>query len=103
MIANGVRIMMHGMRTTVTLDPETERLLKESMRRHGCTFKEALDRAVLRGLSEPEDHQEGPCEPPTARMGLRAGHDAAAMNRLPDDLEAEAFVALTRRLERGPG
>lgn len=97
--ANQPSIMMPGMRTTVTLEPETERLLREAMRRHGCSFKEALNRAVVRGLAEPEHALEAPCTPPTAVMGLKAGHDAAAMNRLADDLEAEAFRDLTQRLQ----
>ena len=87
------------MRTTVTLEPETERLLKEAMHRHGLTFKEALNRAVIRGLTDSDHADEACCEPPTARMGLRAGHDSAAMNNLADDLEAEAFIDVTRRLQ----
>ncbi len=90
---------MLGMRTTVTLEPETERLLREAMRRHGFSFKEALNRAVVRGLAEPEQATEAPCAPPTFAMGLKAGHDGAAMNRLNDDLEAEAFKELTERLQ----
>ena len=89
---------MHFMRTTVTLEPETERLLHEEMRRQGVSFKEALNRAVVRGLSEPESLIDAPIEPPTVAMGLKAGYDPAAMNRLADDLEADAFVALTERL-----
>lgn len=88
------------MRTTVTLEPETERLLREAMRRHGYSFKEALNRAVVRGLTEPALEDEGPCEPPTARMGLKAGRDGAAMHHLADELEAEAFLELTDRLKR---
>lgn len=68
------------------------------MRRHGFNFKEALNRAVLRGLAEPEQAAEALRAPPTHAMGLRAGHDAAAMNRLTDDLEAQAFRELTERL-----
>ena len=97
--ANQVGIMMQSMRTTVTLEPETERLLREAMRRHGFSFKEALNRAVVRGLAEPDQAAEAPCTPPTAAMGLRAGYDGAAMNRLADDLEAEAFRSLTERLQ----
>lgn len=91
--------MMLSMRTTVTLEPETERLLREAMRRHGLSFKEALNRAVVRGLADPEQAAEAPCAPPTFAMGLKAGHDGAAMNRLADDLEAEAFRALTEHLK----
>jgi len=90
--------MMLIMRTTVTLEPETERLLREEMRRQGVSFKEALNRAVVRGLSETGAPEEAPTPPPTLPMGLKAGHDPAALNRLADDLEADAFLILTERL-----
>jgi hypothetical protein len=37
-------------RTTVTLEPDVARLLEDDMRATGATFKEALNRAVRRGL-----------------------------------------------------
>lgn len=39
------------MRTTVTLDPDVERLLETAMRERGISFKEALNQAVRVGLS----------------------------------------------------
>jgi hypothetical protein len=38
------------MRTTVTLDPDVERLLRSAMRERGASFKEALNQAVRDGL-----------------------------------------------------
>lgn len=38
------------MRTTVTLDPDVERLIRSSMRERGISFKEALNEAARRGL-----------------------------------------------------
>jgi len=38
------------MRTTVTLDPDVERLLKTAMRERGTSFKQALNQAVRDGL-----------------------------------------------------
>lgn len=38
------------MRTTVTLDPDVERLIKDSMRERGISFKEALNDAARTGL-----------------------------------------------------
>jgi len=93
-------IMMLYMRTTVTLDPETERLLREAMRRHGWTFKEALNRAVVHGLTDGDQEDEAFCAPPKVAMGLRGGYDGATMNHLADDLEAEAFRDLTERLQK---
>lgn len=38
------------MRTTLTLEPDVEQLLREVMRADGISFKEALNAAVRRGL-----------------------------------------------------
>jgi hypothetical protein len=38
------------MRTTVTLDPDVERLLKDSMKARGISFKDALNEAIRTGL-----------------------------------------------------
>ena len=38
------------MRTTVTLEPETEALLRKSMRERGLSFKDALNHAICAGL-----------------------------------------------------
>jgi hypothetical protein len=38
------------MRTTVTLDPDVERLIRSAMRERGASFKEALNQAVRDGL-----------------------------------------------------
>ena len=39
------------MRTTVTLDPDVERLLRTAMRERGVSFKQALNDAARRGLT----------------------------------------------------
>ena len=95
--------MMHTMRTTVTLDPETERLLREAMRQRGQSFKEVLNRAVVQGLADLEhDARDTPFVPETFPMGVRAGNDPAHLGTLGDDLEVDAFLELSRRLRR-PG
>jgi hypothetical protein len=43
------------MRTTVTLDPDVERLIKDTMRERGISFKEALNEAARDGL-RGKDH-----------------------------------------------
>jgi len=40
-------------RTTVTLDPDVERLLRTAMRERGISFKEALNVAIRAGLTPP--------------------------------------------------
>jgi hypothetical protein len=45
--------MMPRMRTTVTIDADTEALLKEEVMRTGLSFKEVLNRAIRRALGPP--------------------------------------------------
>lgn len=40
------------MRTTVTLDPDTEQLIRKRMRERGMTFKEAVNDAIRAGAGE---------------------------------------------------
>lgn len=39
------------MRTTVTLDPDVEALVKQAMRERGITFKQAVNEALRAGLA----------------------------------------------------
>ena len=42
---------MRAMRTTVTLDPDTEQLVRARMRERGMTFKEAINDAIRAGAA----------------------------------------------------
>jgi hypothetical protein len=42
--------MMYGVRTTVTLTPENEALIKKAMAERGLSFKEVVNDAITRGL-----------------------------------------------------
>jgi hypothetical protein len=42
--------MMHLMRTTVTLDADTQRLVERAMSERGLSFKEAVNDAIRAGL-----------------------------------------------------
>ena len=87
------------MRTTITLYPETERLLREAMRQRGQSFKEVLNAAVVRGLADlRSDAGEAPFVPAVYPMGLRAGYDPMHLGALVDDLEVDAFLDLSRSL-----
>lgn len=55
------------MRTTVTLDPDTDALVKRLMRERGFSFKDAVNYAIRAGLA-PEGRE--PRRTPTFRMGL---------------------------------
>jgi len=91
--------MMRFMRTTVTLDRDVERILRETALRTHQPFKKVLNETLRAGieLTAPDAKVE-PFVLKARPMGLRAGHDPAGLNRLADDLEAEAFLETTRKL-----
>ena len=91
--------MMRPMRTTLTLEPDVERLLKLAMHGEKQGLKSTLNAALRRGLA----HHAVPAKPFVVEarpMGLRAGLDPARLHDLTDELELEAFTNTTRRLRR---
>jgi hypothetical protein len=79
------------MRTTLTLDDDVARRLKEIARSTERSFKEVVNDAIRRGLAVGD-------RPPTApdpfvvqprACGFRTGIDPTKLNQLYDDLEAE--------------
>jgi hypothetical protein len=57
------------MRTTVTLDSDVERLIKDAMRERGISFKEALNEAARVGLRGKEPKRAQKFTQKTFRMG----------------------------------
>jgi len=45
------------MRTTVTIDADTEHLLREEVRRTGLPFKQVLNQAIRRALAGAQESQ----------------------------------------------
>ena len=86
------------MRTTVTLDGDTERLLRSAMRARNVGFKTALNDAVRRGLREHAASAEPRFTVRARAMHLRPGIDPSRLHDLDATLEAEAFKRLTARL-----
>ena len=89
------------MRTTLTVDPDVERLLKQAMHGEKQGLKATLNAALRRGLA----HQAPPVPVKPFRVeakatGLRAGLDPARLHDLADEIELEAFAVTTRRLRR---
>jgi hypothetical protein len=81
------------MRTTVTLDKDVERMLREAMHRSRTSFKQALNTALRAGLSGTGGRTKPkPFVVEPRPMRLRAGIDPAGLNRLADDLEVDAFL-----------
>jgi hypothetical protein len=87
------------MRTTVTLDPDVERLLREAMHARRLSFKDALNQAIRNGLTGVKSAREPRFKTRARALGLRAGIDPARLNQRDGDLEAEALLALTQRLQ----
>lgn len=60
------------MRTTVTLDPDVEVLVRKLMRERGLSFKDALNQAVRLGSGIALQGRQGrPFRQKTFRMGFR--------------------------------
>jgi len=87
------------MRTTVTLERDVERLLRETMHRTRRSFKETLNVAIRQGLGRATPRPRvAPFVVQARPMGLRAGIDPTGFNKLVDDLEFDAFPAKLRRV-----
>jgi hypothetical protein len=92
------------MRTTLTLDDDVAKQLREKSRRSGETFKEVVNETLRRGLRSGEKPS-----PPLPRFvveskarGFCAGVDILHLNRFYDELEVEEFLRkeADRRTER---
>lgn len=59
------------MRTTVTLDPDVEALLRQRMLEHGQSFKEALNNAIRAALTPGRRQSGGRYRLKTHAMGFR--------------------------------
>ena len=94
--------MMYQMRTTVTLDNDVVRQLRQHMHRARRSFKQALNHAIRAGLTDRLAVARQPRFVVEARpMGLRPGIDPTGLNKLADELESDAVrTAQPRRRER---
>ena len=89
------------MRTTVTLETDVARLLREAMHRSRKSFKQVLNIAIRAGLAGgPKKNTAKPFEVKARPMRLRTGLDAARLNQLADELEVNAFLEEQGRLRR---
>src|SRR2546425_2976502 len=83
------------MRTTVTLDPDVELLVKRAMEERGLSFKQAINEAIRAGITGPG----GGIQPtfPTHDMG-EPPVDLTKALRLAGELQADE---LARKLAQG--
>ena len=88
--------MMPGrMRTTVTLEPDVEALVKRRMRERDVSFKQAVNDAIRAGLAPRAPSK--PFDFPTYRMGVKAGVNLDKALQLAGELED---AEIERKLER---
>ena len=81
------------MRTTVTLDPDTEALVRTRMRERGVSFKQAVNDMIRQGATRGAAHTE--FRTSTADLGVPAVNLDRAL-QLAAELEDEELVRRTR-------
>ena len=82
------------MRTTVTLDPEVNRLVETAMQRERKGFKQVVNEAIRRGLAPPPPRNaRKPVRVMVHSARLLPGVDRRVFNRLADKLNDEAILA----------
>lgn len=87
------------MRTTVAIDDDLLKKLKEIAHQREVSLREVVNHALRRGLSAPES--KGPARRPyrvrTFRSALRAGVDPLRLNQLSDEIEVAHAQGRTAR------
>jgi hypothetical protein len=86
------------MRTTVTLEPDVQKLLKDAAHRSGRPFKQVLNDAVRAGLLRPRS-KAPPFEQPVFSLG-RAKVDLTKAGALAADLEDRDTAAAGKRARK---
>jgi hypothetical protein len=84
-------------RTTVTLDPDVERLLKDEAHRSRQSFKQVLNRTVRQTL-RPLPFSRPVLLPPRP-LGFCPGIDPRHLGRTLDEMDAENHLALSRHYQ----
>ena len=85
------------MRTTITLDPDTEALLRREMARTHVNFKRAVNDAIRRGLSGARLAARDVVKVLPFESDYQPGIDRLRLQQLADDLELDAAAARANR------
>ena len=85
------------MRTTITLDPDTEALLRREMARSNVNFKRAVNDAIRRGLSGGRSAARDVVKVLPFESDYQPGIDRLRLQQLADDLELDAAAARANR------
>jgi len=90
------------MRTTVTLDVDTEALLRQQMALRGISFKAALNEAIRQALKQTVPHaKRRRYKVRTFSSGFQPGIDGTQLNQLSDQFEVEDYLRRSRKRELG--
>ncbi len=85
------------MRTTLTLDPDVVKLVEDAVHRERRPTKQVINDALRRGLTPRASRRTKPYRLEPHHAEVRPGFDVASLNRLIDELEADAFIEKARR------
>jgi len=80
------------MRTTVTIDPDTENLLRAEVRRTGLSFKEVLNLSIRRSLLAAPEESRCISITPLFPAAFPSEFSGSSFNRLADELDDEATL-----------
>jgi len=94
--SNDFAAMIISVRTTVTIDADTEALLREEVKRTRRPFKEVLNRAIQRALAR-EPSGSHPRVEPLFHKPFPMEFEATGFNRLADALDDEDTLRELRR------
>jgi hypothetical protein len=84
------------MRTTLTIDPDVEKLLEQETQRSRKPFKQVVNEALRRGLTRPTVRpRKVTLKVHDSR--LRPGYDPSSFNSLADELEDTEILAKSSR------
>ena len=79
------------MRTTVTLDPDVEDLIRRAMGRRRHSFKRVVNDALRKALRHEVGGTSDRFTVDARPMGLRAGIDPVRLRDLADELDADEY------------
>ena len=80
------------MRTTLTLDADLARKLKDLAHQESKSFKQTLNEVVRRGLDAPARRSGGRFTVEVHQGGFRPGIDPGKLNQLVDQLDVDDLV-----------
>jgi len=84
------------MRTTITLEPDVDALVRKVMRERGLTFRQAVNEAIKAGLRGRPTQR--PFRTRAADIGLRPEYDWDKASHIAAELEDEEIL---RKLRAG--